>query len=272
MPFYLKIKDIKDISAFLLEELKIDVSNYTYVSLKIKIEQFFEKYKIINTNLFFEKIKVNPSFKNEFISHLFINEIELFRDPATWRVIKEEVIDQIKNEFHFRAYFPSSLEGSDLLSFLILRDEYRLTDKIEVVYSSKLELINQAKNGFDFEERKHNLNKSNYKRVDGVELSDKYFLKQGNKLVPSNILFENTTGIVLDEIKEVYSKKSNIVIYRNRLLNFNKSLQISILNNLAQIIKPNGYLVLGVKEKLHDDSIKDIFITFNENENIYKRK
>jgi chemotaxis protein methyltransferase CheR len=141
-----------------------------------------------------------------------------------------------------------------------------------VIYTSKVDHINQVLRGFDFEERKHNLNLSNYKRIEGKELPDHYFVKQANKLVPDAKLFVNTKHMMHNEINEAMLKKSNLIIYRNRLLNFNRTLQVEVVNNLINSLKTGGYLVLGVKERLVDDANRELFSIFNIKESIYKKK
>jgi chemotaxis protein methyltransferase CheR len=268
----LKIKEVKDLIRFIADRFGVDFSQYAYVSFKIKLEQFFTKNKITDLDSFFEKFEFNENFRQGFYSYVFNYEFELFRDPALWRSVKEEILKKIKGEIQFRVCIPSCYQGAELLSFLILRDELGLQDKVHVIYTSNLKNLSKAIDGFDYEERKHALNLSNYKRIEGKELADSYFIQHGNKLLPNKKLFVNTSHLQYNELDEVMRKKSNLIIYRNRLLNFNRTLQVKVVNNLIDSLKPGGFLVLGVKERLVDDANRELFTIFNLKESIYKKK
>lgn len=267
-----KIKEVKEVILFIKEELSIDFTQYAYVSLKIKFEQFCDKYKLEGPYDLIERLGKNLAFRKDFLLFIHLNEFELFRDPALWRSIKEDILRNINTAFKFKVLFPSCYEGGELLSFLILREELGLTDKIEVIYTSKLSFLNQVKEGFVHEERKHLLNLSNYKRIGGNELSDEYFELQINRLIPSDHLFVNTKHIEYSELDGDYSKRVNLIIYRNKLLNFNKNLQVEVVDNLIRSLKTGGFLVLGVKEKLVNEANRELFTVFNLRESVYKKK
>ena len=150
-----KIKEVKAIILFVKEELLIDFAEYAYVSLKIKFEQFCDKYKIATVPNLIERLRSNSDFRDEFLLFIYTNEFELFRDPALWRSLKEDVLRRINTGFKFKVLFPSCHEGSELVSFLILREELDLVDTIQVIYSSQIPLLNQVQESFLYEERKH---------------------------------------------------------------------------------------------------------------------
>ncbi len=267
-----KIKEVKELTRFMNDRFEVDFSEYAYVSFKIKLEQFFDEHKIPDLDSFFENIEFNDNFRKTFYTFIFTSDFELFRDPALWRVVKEDILKKLSSSVPFRVCLPSCYQGSELLSFLILRDELGLQDKVHVTYTSKLNNINKLSEGIDCEERKHALNLSNYKRIEGKELPNIYFTRQDHKLWPDKKLFVNTNYLRYNELNETMKKRFNLIIYRNRLLNFNRTLQVKVLNNLTNGLMPGGLLILGVKESLPDGANKDLFTIFNLKESIYKKK
>lgn len=268
----LHIKDIKEISRFSSEMFNIDFSGFAYVTLKIKLEQFCDKYRVTSPILLEEKLNATPALKEDYLSYIYFNEFELFRDPALWRCVKDDILSQIKTDLQYRVFFPSCNQGAELLSFLILREELGLVDKIQVLYSSQHKILDQVQRGFALDDRKHHLNLSNYKRIDGHELEDKYFSREDNILVPNIDLFRNTVYFDFKETEGPFKKSVNLVIYRNKLLNFNRPSQVEVASNLIKNIKPGGYLILGVKERLVNDANRELFPVFNSKESIYKKK
>ena len=268
----LRIKEVKEISVLVSEKYNIDINSFTYVSLKIKIEQFCVDYKISSASALIEKLKISTNLLNELVAFIFINEFELFRDPALWRSIRDEVLSTFTRDIQYKVWFPSCFEGGELISFLILRDELKLTNRIKVIYTTPLEELNRVKEGFVYEERKHNINLSNYKRIEGHELPEKYFVKQANIIKPLEELFENTVHEEFCEARDgAYKKNVNLIVYRNKLLNFNRKQQVDIVDNLIDSLKTGGFLALGVKEVLVDDANREKFIIFNKKESLYKK-
>lgn len=268
----LKIKEVKEITQFLKTETQFDFTDYSFVWYKTKLELFCNKYKLLDGTQLINKMMEHPSTKKDLIQDIFTNDFELFRDPSLWRCIKDDVLKKIGNEMLYRVFIPSCHHGAELLSFLIIRDELNLTQKVQVVYSERLDHINQVEKGFEYEERSHSLNLSNYKRIDGHDLNDKYLNKVGPKLLPAKILFENTMAVTFNETIEPYNKKMNLILYRNRMLEFNRNLQVTTINYLEQALKPGGYIALGIKEHSLDDHMKNQFTIYNEKESIYKKK
>jgi len=266
------IKDVKEIAKQSKDWFGIDLGDIIYVTLKIKIEQFCKTYKLTSSQNLIEKLNTIPALRDDFLSFIFFDEFELFRDPAFWRSIKESILTQVKTDIQFRVFFPSCHQGAELLSFLILREDLGLADKIQVLFASQHKLLNKVGKGFVYEERKHHLNISNYKRLEGEDNLDKYFVQKMNKLVPEKKLFRNTMYFDYNETEGAFRKSVNLIIYRNKLLNYNSNLQLQITNHLIKKIKLGGYLALGVKEKLIDDNNRELFIVFNKKESLYKKK
>ncbi len=272
MGFSLKIKDVKKIIEFINEIYNFDLSDFTYVSIKIKMEQFIDKYKITSVDDLFNKVKKISSLRNEFIKFLLVDSFELFRDPALWRIVKEEVLHNFSRDIMYKVWIPSCFQGAELLSFLILREELGMADKIQVFYSSPFKVLSDVKGGFNYEERKHGLSLSNYKRIDGHNLDEKYFTKVQNVMIPLNSLFNNTIQYEYNEIEQPFSKAVNMILYRNILLRYNKKKQADVAQNLIKSLKSRGFLILGVKESLVDDANRELFTIFNLKESIYKKK
>ena len=264
----LKILSIKKIVQVIQEIVGLDLKNYIYVSLKIKMELFCDKFKIDSFDILINKITNDKSFLNNFLRFIYNGSFELFRDPSLWRFVKKEILEKHKSKLHYRVFFPSSYQGADLFSFLILRQELNLVQEIEVIYATPLEILDQAQNGYVFEKRIHELNLSNYKRVETNGLIDQYFIKELNILKPIPDLFKNTQYHNFNETEQVFNKKADVIFYRNRLLDFNKNLQQIVIENLFNSLKPGGLFILGVKERLKKTGL----VVFEEKESIYKKE
>jgi len=267
-----RIIEIKKISQLLSDLLNFDLSDFTYVNLKIKLEQFCKEASVTSFDLFLKKIKENTAFRKDFLEAIFFDSYELFRDPAMWRIVKKNIISSVKQNTNYRVLFPSCYRGSELVSFLILREELALTKEIEVFYTSPLDSLNQVKNGFLNDKRKQDLNMSNYKRIAGKEIEQSYFIENNNRYIPVSRLFENTVYYSFDERQNPFIKKANLIIYRNKLINYNPSVKEKIIENLVKTLKTGSYLITGIKENLQYALETNKLAFFDEKEKIYIKK
>lgn len=268
----LKIRDVKAISEYVKQLFNVDLSTHVFVSLKIKLDQFCSQQRIVDAQTLMDRLRNSQLLQKELICHIYLNEFELFRDPSMWRFMKENILKKINSTSMFKVWFPSSGEGAELISFLILRDELKLTSKIQVIYSTELKVLDKAKEGYTYNIRKHQLNQSNYKRIEGKELSESSFFKHLNKMSPNSDLFINTIYDNFNEVDSGFKKKVNMVVYRNKLLVMNNSAKCDVVKNLTQSIVPGGFLILGIKESFTDAVNKDNFSIFSQQERVYKKK
>ena len=265
----IKILDLKKLSHLLIDS--IDLTDFTYINLKIKIEHFCEDSKLPSFDALIKLIRTDPITKESFLRFILFDTFELFRDPALWRFVKDELLKNIKNKSTYRVLFPSCYQASELVSFLILRDELNLTNNIQVIYTNPLDMFSAVQSSsVCYRKRNYELNLSNYKRIDGKDLSEAYFKIENKSFKPMSFLFENTKYYNYNEQKDVFSKKSDIIFYRNKLLNINPPLQKILTQNLISSLKAGGFFIIGIKEKLKADATEGLSM-FNDKENIYKR-
>ena len=266
-----KILEVKKVSQLFNDFLNIDLSDFIYVNLKIKLQQFCNDVNISSFDSFLKQIREKEIFRKKVLEAVFFDSYELFRDPAVWRVIKEKIILEAKQKTNYRVLFPSCYQGSELISFLILRDELALTKEIEVIYTSSLDMLNQVKEGFLYDKRKQDLNLSNYKRIAGKEFKKIYFEKKQNRLLPVSQLFENTSYYNFDETQVPFFKSINLIIYRNKLINYNSPIKKIIINNLLKNLKTTGSLIIGIKEDIANIIENSKLDFFDEKEKIYRK-
>ena len=265
----IKILDLKKLSHLLIDS--IDLTDFTYINLKIKIEHFCEDSKLPSFDALIKLIRTDPITKESFLRFMLFDTFELFRDPSLWRFVKDELLKNIKNKSTYRVLFPSCYQASELVSFLILRDELNLTNNIQVIYTNPLDMFSAVQSSsVCYRKRNYELNLSNYKRIDGKDLSEAYFKIENKSFKPMSFLFENTKYYNYNEQKDVFSKKSDIIFYRNKLLNINPPLQKILTQNLISSLKTGGFFIIGIKEKLKADATEGLSM-FNDKENIYKR-
>jgi chemotaxis protein methyltransferase CheR len=99
-----------------------------------------------------------------------------------------------------------------------------------------------------------------------------FFTSKSNYSLIFPEIFENVEiqqhNIVSDNFSGVY----DFILFRNKLLYFNPQLKIEVLKKLDSVLKPGGYIAVGVKESVDHPSWEQSYSLVSESERIYKKK
>ena len=87
----------------------------------------------------------------------------------------------------------------------------------------------------------------------------------------NNKLFLNTNIIHHNLISEEATNKFDIILFRNKMLYFNKQLSNKIMIKLKNSLKYNGIIALGVKENINYTNSKTDFSRISATEKIFKK-
>ena len=228
-----------------------------------KLPSFAEmRYKVIHDEEFFEY----------FLQEVTVNETEMFRDPEFFNALRKEVLPLLSTYPLIRIWHAGCSTGEEVYSMAIMLLEEGLLHR-SLLYATDLNqhVLEIAKRGaYSMQEMK--LNTENYISAGGnQELSSYYEVKNGQAIF-SDIL-KNRMIFSMHNLEADQSfNEFNLIVCRNVLIYFNKSLQDKVLRLFNESLSNFGFLVLGVKEFLNFTDIKENFKPVNQSQKIYKRK
>ena len=228
-----------------------------------KLPSFAEmRYKVIHDEEFFEY----------FLQEVTVNETEMFRDPEFFNALRKEVLPLLSTYPLIRIWHAGCSTGEEVYSMAIMLLEEGLLHR-SLLYATDLNqhVLEIAKRGaYSMQEMK--LNTENYISAGGnQELSSYYEVKNGQAIF-SDIL-KNRMIFSMHNLEADQSfNEFNLIVCRNVLIYFNKSLQDKVLRLFNESLSNFGFLVLGVKESLNFTDIKENFKPVNQSQKIYKRK
>lgn len=216
---------------------------------------------ILRDEIFFEKL----------VKEFSITVTELFRDPASYKELRDKVFPVLKTYPFIKIWHAGCATGEEVYSLAILLKQEGLYDKA-TIYATDFNdaALDIAKSGiYSIENMKKCT--ANYLAAGGTEaLSDYYFAKHDSvifdKELRKNVLFANhnlTADGVFGEM--------HLVMCKNVLIYFNKTLQNKVLNLFCDSLIYNGFLCLGSKESLMFTEVEDKFEVIDRNERIYKK-
>ena len=267
------IRDVRQVVEIINDMYGIDLKNYSLTSFKRRLKIIINNHSLRDADTLIDYLKKDETFFQFFLKDIHVADTEMFRDPSVWRAIRFQVIKELyeSNKRRIKIWLPGCTSGEELFSLLILLKEAYLLDKVDIIATSISDKwISKIKTG-SFDLKKEEINKANYIRLKGLAEFTKYYDIKNSTGYWDASLLKNVQFLENKNILNDAPKNVSLVIFRNKLIYYNSSLQEQVIEKLHKSISIGGYLVVGIKETLPSGGVNPKFKLFNESEKIYKR-
>lgn len=249
-----------------------DFSDYSMPSLHRRFQRYIDLNKIADFKQLLQDLMNDSAMLNNLIEEVTVNVTETFRDPSFFAAIRSELVPQLNKLPLIKIWHAGCSTGEEVYSMAILLKEYNLLAK-SIIYATDINqtVLDIAKSGkYNIESFKEN--EINYIESTGnKKLSDYYTVLNGEVLMnddlKSKIIF-SPHNLVSDKVFNHF----DLIICRNVLIYFNKSLQDNVLQMFYSSLTENGILAIGSKETLMFSPIESKMQVINANWKIWKKK
>jgi chemotaxis protein methyltransferase CheR len=249
-----------------------DFSDYSMPSLHRRFQRYIDLNKISDFNKLLQDLMNDSAMVNNLIEEVTVNVTEMFRDPSFFAAIRSDLLPQLNKLPLIKIWHAGCSTGEEVYSMAILLKEHNLFDK-SIIYATDINqtVLDVAKSGkYNIESFKEN--ELNYRESEGTKkLSDYYTVLNGEVLInedlKSKIIF-STHNLVSDNAFNQF----DLIVCRNVLIYFNKSLQDNVLQMFYNSLTENGILAIGSKETLMFSPIESKMQVINVNWKIWKKK
>ncbi len=267
----LGIVEFRNIVNAIHELHEIDFTDYALTSLKRRVETFISENRIAYPFELIEKFKTDPAFFEKFLKEISVKDTEFFRDPTLWKALKDAIFQKIlETNSSLRIWMPGSNSGEELYSLTIVLKEVGLLETSYITHSNICKKNTEFIKTGAYDIKKFEAYKANYTRWGGkYKLSD-YYISNNNKAYMDATLLGNVEFIKYIPLKDKAPTDFNLIICRNTMLYFNKTLQNQYLEILYNSLSPGGFLVIGVKESLSEVWYSR-FLLIDKEEKIYRK-
>lgn len=247
-----------------------DFSDYTEASFKRRLARIMMLKKLEFYDL--KHILVNDAgFFQEFLEEITVNVTEMFRDPAFYKALKNQVVPYLSTYQHVKIWSAGCSSGEEVYSLAILLNEEKLGKK-SFIYGTDIntEVLNEARKGI-YSLRKIKSYAENY-LFTGLSgsLTDHFTMMYDAAAIHSE-LKQNTLFSVHNLISDTGFNEFQMISCRNVFIYFETELQYKILDLFYKSLCPLGYLCLGNKETIRSDAFRKKFKVINQKENIYQK-
>ncbi|MFY9153111.1 MAG: protein-glutamate O-methyltransferase CheR [Prolixibacteraceae bacterium] len=249
-----------------------DFRNYSKSHIKRRVLHRLGTSRISTVSELQDKVLRDREFFIEFLDDLSINVTEMFRDPDFYKSLRENVIPKLRTYAFFKIWHAGCATGEEVYSLAIILKEEGLLDRCQVYATDfNRKVLEIAKEGVyqkvDVEKYERNYLLSGGKH----KLSDYYKSMYGSvmfyKELSSRIVFADHNLVTDSVFADV-----NLILCRNVLIYFEKSLQENVLDLFGESLVPSGILCLGTKESIKFGRHEKYFDVIDEKQRIFKKK
>jgi len=267
MAINFNISELKLLSKELTEKVGMPFDQMTHSFLKRRLTDVFEKQGFKKKEQLIDGLK-NSLFCDDLRLLFSVHTTELFRDASFWRYLRKIISERYTNDT-LNIWLPDIASGEELYSLLILLDENNILSKTKIVVNhTSAKVLNQVKEGVLLA-RKMDVNAYNYKRFEGADSLDKYYKESYQGFDFNSDLLKDVV-FVQGDMLSVPAEASDIILFRNSMLYYNKEYHVTLKECFDKALKPGGYLCLGVKETL-PMPFEDRFEIIESKEKIYSK-
>ena len=248
-----------------------DFRNYARSSLKRRIAHRLNCANLSRISDMLPRIIHEEMFFDEFLRDMSITVTEMFRDPHFYVAVREQVIPMIKTYPFAKIWHAGCATGEEVYSMAILLQEEGYYDRCQIYatdYNKRSLAIAEA--GIYPAER-IKLFTNNYHKAGGKGFFSDYYHACYESAKLNDSLRKNMTFAHHNLVSDGVFGEMNLIICRNVMIYFNKTLQSKVLQLFLDSLCHRGLLCLGTKETVDYSETADQFEVVSKTEKIYKK-
>ncbi|MBL4783311.1 MAG: protein-glutamate O-methyltransferase CheR [Porticoccaceae bacterium] len=245
--------------------------DYTRASVKRRIKHLVVKRGVDHICELIPKVLYENDFRRVLLQGISVTVTEMFRDPWVFASIRNELIPTLTILPTINIWHAGCATGEEVYSMAILLQEAGLLQYCHIYATdfneSSLEIAKQGK--YPLENIKSYT--KNYIAAGGICSFSDYYSVDGRWAILDPHLKEHIHFRQHDLAKDESFGMMNLILCRNVLIYFKKTLQDLVFNLFNASLSTNGFLIIGDKETIDFSSIADDFEAFCPKCKIYRR-
>lgn len=248
-----------------------DFTSYSTASVKRRISRLFVLDHFQTVADFRKRVLHDNTYIKRFVEEITVNVTEMFRDPGFYKMLRTQVLPVLATYPFVRIWHAGCSTGEEVYSMAILLKEAGIMHK-SLMYATDINpgVLDHVVKGI-YPLRNLKLYSENYILSGGKEdfssyYTAKYDLAKFDDDLKSKMIV-STHNLVSDRSFNEFQ----LIICRNVLIYFNKSLQDNVLELFDNSLEPRGYLALGSKEHIKFASISKNYEQLDPKEKVWRK-
>lgn len=248
-----------------------DFRDYALTSQKRRVLHASRQLGCPTISALQEKVLHDPAVFMQLLQYLTIPVSQMFRDPAYFLALRQEVIPFLKTYPSLKIWIAGCSTGEEVYSMAILLKEEGLLDR-SIIYATDInpESLDRARKGvFALEHLKAYT--ANYQKAGGTRSFSDYYTAAYNAALFDRTLIENITFADHSLATDSVFAETHLISCRNVLIYFNKTLQDRAFGLFHESLCHRGFLGLGSKESIDFSAYSSGFEPLVRKERIFRK-
>lgn len=248
-------QQIDELITEVFERYGYDFAGYSRASFKRRIERIYQIDGFSHFREFLKKVNDDTDYFTRLVEEITVNVTEMFRDPAFYKVLREELLPALASKPFIRIWHAGCSTGQEVYSMAILLAELNLLPK-SIIYATDINhtVLETAKKGLFplrlMKEYAENYRDSGGKRDFSNYYTANYGLAKFDEKLSKKMVYSQHSLVSDRSFNEF-----DLILCRNVLIYFDKDLQDRALQLFDDSLARLGYLALGTKETLKYTSV-----------------
>lgn len=259
----------------LLESVKsvygYDFTDYAEASVKRRSAHFMSTRKIESIEALGKILLSDEKVFEEFICQISVTVTEMFRDPAFYKSLREQVVKRLATYPFIKIWLAGCATGEEAYSLAILLKEEGMLNR-SLIYATDINQhsLQLAKEGIYPMEYMKNYT-TNYLKAGGKNSFSEYYIAKYNSALFDKSLKQNMVFASHNLATDNSFNEFHLILCRNVLIYFNQQLQNKVINLFYDSLCPFGFLGLGNKESLLFTDKRGSFTELDKRERIFMK-
>ena len=248
-----------------------DFRGYSRGSLRRRLERAQARFGCDTLSQLQGRVLREPALFAELMGFLTIQVSEMFRDPAYFRAIREQVVPHLRTYPSLKVWIAGCANGEEFYSLAILFREEGLEER-PLFYCTDISAaaLERAEAGVYALDRIAQFTENHRASGGRGSLSDHYTAGYGRAVFDKSLRARAVFAEHNLASDQVFAE-AHLVSSRNVLIYFDRALQDRALGLFGQSLVRGGFLGLGAKENLRFSAHAGAFADFVSEEKIYRR-
>lgn len=248
-----------------------DFRDYAPASLKRRIRRGIQEENLRTVSGFQEKVLHDPACMERFLLALSINVTAMFRDPGFYLAFREKVAPLLRTYPFVRIWHAGCSTGEEVYSMAILLQEEGLYNRTRIYATDMNEVVlKKAKDGI-FPLGAMREYTQNYLKAGGARSFSEYYTARYEHAIFQPSLQKNIVWSQHNLATDSSFNEFNVVVCRNVMIYFNKSLQERVHRLLYESLILFGVLGLGSKESIRFTPCETRYEELDRREKLYRK-
>ncbi len=249
-----------------------DFRNYSKASLKRRLKHQIHSDGFKTTTDFLSRILYDENLFDNFLRNMSVTVSEFFRDPTFFKGIKKKVIPILKTYPYINIWHAGCATGEEVYSMMIFLEEQDMLKRSQIYATDfNTNSLEIAKKGV-YPLHHFKTYSKNYIKAGGKTSFSDYYTAKYTSAKLHEYLKEHVTFAYHNLVTDRVFAEMNLILCRNVLIYFDKTLQNQVLSLFAESLCHRGFLCLGDKESLDFLDISHLFKPLLKREKIYRKR